>query len=135
GMDDKVIARQAAIISSMTKKERAKPALLNASRRKRIAAGAGVTVQDVNRVLKMHKQMAGMMKKMTKKGGMKGMMAAMGQAGVSPQDLAKMGGAPGGLPGGQGGQLPGLGGGGGPLQPNGLPGLGSGLPGIGGDKK
>ncbi|MEM1146936.1 MAG: signal recognition particle protein [Pseudomonadota bacterium] len=91
GMDDKVILRQAAIISSMTKKERAKPALLNASRRKRIAAGAGVTVQDVNRVLKMHKQMAGMMKKMSK-GGMRGMMNMMGQAGVSPADLAKMGG-------------------------------------------
>ncbi|MEM9225358.1 MAG: signal recognition particle protein, partial [Pseudomonadota bacterium] len=118
GMDDKVIARQAAIISSMTKKERAKPALLNASRRKRIAAGAGVEVQDVNRVLKMHKQMAGMMKKMSK-GGMKGMMGAMGQMGVSPQDIAKMGGgaaAPGGLPGlggapmGGAGGLPGLGG-------------------------
>ncbi|MEO1475349.1 MAG: signal recognition particle protein [Pseudomonadota bacterium] len=126
GMDDKVLKRQEAIISSMTRQERRKPAVLNASRRKRIAAGAGVTVQDVNRVLKMHKQMAGMMKKMSKKGGMKGMMQAMGQAGVSPQDLAKMGGAP-------GGQMPGLGG---SVQPNGLPGLGgSGLPGIGGDKK
>lgn len=107
GMDDKVILRQAAIISSMTKKERAKPALLNASRRKRIATGAGVTVQDVNRVLKMHKQMAGMMKKMSK-GGMKGMMNMMGQAGVSPGDLAKMGGGaamPGGMP-----NIPGLGG-------------------------
>ena len=112
GMDDKVILRQAAIISSMTKKERAKPALLNASRRKRIAAGAGVTVQDVNRVLKMHKQMAGMMKKMSK-GGMKGMMNMMGQAGVSPADLAKMGGGaamPGGMPGAPGGMpnIPGL---------------------------
>jgi signal recognition particle subunit SRP54 len=113
GMDDKVILRQAAIISSMTKKERAKPALLNASRRKRIAAGAGVTVQDVNRVLKMHKQMAGMMKKMSK-GGMKGMMNMMGQAGVSPADLAKMGGGaamPGGMPGAGGlPNIPGLGG-------------------------
>ena len=113
GMDDKVIARQAAIISSMTKKERAKPALLNASRRKRIAAGAGVTVQDVNRVLKMHKQMAGMMKKMSK-GGMKGMMNMMGQAGVSPADLAKMGGGAamsGGGPGAGGlPNIPGLGG-------------------------
>ena len=111
GMDDKVIARQAAIISSMTKKERAKPALLNASRRKRIAAGAGVTVQDVNRVLKMHKQMAGMMKKMSK-GGMRGMMNMMGQAGVSPADLAKMGGGaamPGGMPGAGGvPNIPGL---------------------------
>lgn len=113
GMDDKVIARQAAIISSMTKKERAKPALLNASRRKRIAAGAGVTVQDVNRVLKMHKQMSGMMKKMSK-GGMRGMMNMMGQAGVSPADLAKMGGGaamPGGMPGAGGlPNIPGLGG-------------------------
>ncbi|MEL6723683.1 MAG: signal recognition particle protein [Pseudomonadota bacterium] len=112
GMDDKIISRQAAIISSMTKKERAKPALLNASRRKRIAAGAGVTVQDVNRVLKMHKQMAGMMKKMSK-GGMRGMMNMMGQAGVSPADLAKMGGGaamPGGMPGAPGGvpNIPGL---------------------------
>ena len=126
GLDDKVLKRQEAIISSMTKKERAKPALLNASRRKRIAAGSGTSVQDVNKVLKMHKQMAGMMKKMAKKGGLKGMMGAMGAAGVSPQDLAKMGGAP-------GGQMPGLGG---LVQPNGLPGLGGGsLPGLGGDKK
>ncbi|MEM9668942.1 MAG: signal recognition particle protein [Pseudomonadota bacterium] len=127
GLDDKVLKRQEAIISSMTRQERRKPAVLNASRRKRIAAGAGVTVQDVNRVLKMHKQMAGMMKKMSKKGGMKGMMQAMGQAGVSPDDLARMGGA-------SGGQMPGLGG---PVQPNGLPGLGGGggLPGLGGDKK
>ncbi len=113
GMDDKVLLRQGAIISSMTKKERAKPALLNASRRKRIAAGAGVEVQDVNKVLKMHKQMAGMMKKMSK-GGMKGMMNMMGQAGVSPTDLAKMGkGAamPGGMPGAGGvPNIPGLGG-------------------------
>ena len=52
GMDDKVLKRQEAIISSMTKKERKKPALLNASRRKRIAAGSGTTVQEVNKVLK-----------------------------------------------------------------------------------
>ncbi|MEM1087953.1 MAG: signal recognition particle protein [Pseudomonadota bacterium] len=113
GMDDKVFARQRAVISSMTKKERAKPALLNASRRKRIAAGAGVEVSDVNKVLKMHKQMAGMMKKMSK-GGMKGMMGAMGQMGVSPADIAKMGkGAamPGGMPGAGGlPNIPGLGG-------------------------
>ena len=131
GMDDKVLKRQEAIISSMTKKERKKPALLNASRRKRIAAGSGTSVQEVNKVLKMHKQMAGMMKTMAKKGGMRGMMNAMGAAGVSPTDLAKMGGAPAGT------QLPGLGGpSGGALNPNGLPGLGgSGLPGLGGDKK
>ena len=113
-VDDNVIKRQEAIISSMTRKEREKPALLNASRRKRVAAGAGVEVSDVNKVLKMHRQMADMMKKMSK-GGMKGMMSALGGAGVSPKDIAKMGqgaGMPGGLPGLGGGQLPpGLGGG------------------------
>ena len=109
GMDDKVLLRQGAIISSMTKKERAKPALLNASRRKRIAAGAGVEVSDVNKVLKMHKQMAGMMKKMSK-GGMKGMMGMMNQAGVSQADIAKMGkGVAGGMGGGMP-NIPGLGG-------------------------
>ena len=122
-MDDNVIKRQEAIISSMTRKEREKPALLNASRRKRIATGAGVTVQDVNKLLKMHRQMADMMKKIGK-GGMKGMMNALGGAGVSQADIAKMGkGAA--LPPGMGGaQMPGLGGG--------LPG---GLPGMGGGKK
>jgi len=113
-MDDNVLLRQAAIISSMTKKERAKPALLNASRRKRIAAGSGVHVSEVNKVLKMHRQMADMMKKVSK-GGMKGMMGMMGQAGVSQADIAKMGqgaAAPGGLPGLGGGMpnIPGLGG-------------------------
>ena len=114
-MDDSMIKRQEAIISSMTKKERTKPALLNASRRKRIAAGAGVTVQDVNKLLKMHRQMSDMMKKLGK-GGMKGMMNALGGAGVSQADIAKMGkGAslPGGMPGlGGGGLPPGMGGGG-----------------------
>ncbi|MEO0754365.1 MAG: hypothetical protein AAFY85_06155 [Pseudomonadota bacterium] len=124
-LDDKVLLRQEAIIGSMTRQERRKPALLNASRRKRIAAGAGVTVQEVNKLMKMHKQMSGMMKKMGKKGGMKGLMNAMGGAGgmppggmggladgMSPQDLAKLGGAPGGLPGlPGGGGLPGLPGG------------------------
>ena len=122
GMDDKVLKRQEAIISSMTKKERAKPALLNASRRKRVAAGSGTTVQEVNKVLKMHKQMATMMKKMRTKGGMKGMMNAMSQMGIDPSDMASVGKAA------KGGQLPGLGGGDLP------PGLG-GLPGLGGPKK
>ncbi|MAF57224.1 signal recognition particle protein [Ponticaulis sp.] len=131
-MDDSVIKRQEAIISSMTKKERAKPALLNASRRKRIAAGAGVEVSDVNKVLKMHKQMSDMMKKMGK-GGMKGLMGAMGGMGVSQGDLAKMAARNGGL----GGGMPGLGG---PGAPGGLPGLGGGalpggLPGLPGTKK
>ena len=117
-LDDNVLKRQEAIILSMTRKERRKPALLNASRRKRIAAGSGTTVQEVNKLLKMHQQMAGMMKKMRTKGGMKAMMGAAAQAGMSPADLAKMGGQ----------QLPGMGSGG-------LPGLGNGLPGLGGTKK
>ncbi|MAP95503.1 MAG: signal recognition particle protein, partial [Ponticaulis sp.] len=137
-VDDKTIKRQESIIYSMTKKERAKPALLNASRRKRIAAGAGVHVSEVNKVLKMHQQMSTMMKKMGK-GGMKGLMSAMGGAGVSQADLAKMAARNGGLGGGAGGAgLPGLGGGAG--APGGLPGLGGGslpggLPGLPGAKK
>lgn len=65
-MDDKIILHQKAIITSMTKKERNKPALLNASRKKRIASGSGRSVQEVNRVLKQHLQMQTMMKKMSK---------------------------------------------------------------------
>jgi len=69
GLDDKLLSRQEAIILSMTKKERVKPDIINGSRRKRIAAGAGVEVSDVNKLLKMHRQMADMMKKMGKMGG------------------------------------------------------------------
>ncbi len=90
GVDDKTLLRQEAIISSMTREERRKPALLNASRRKRIAAGAGVSVQDVNRLMKMHKQMAGMMKKMGR-GGMKGLMGAMGGMGGGMPGMGGMG--------------------------------------------
>ena len=77
GMDDKVLDRQVALINSMTKKERANPALLQASRKKRIAAGAGLEVSELNKLLKMHRQMADMMKKMGKGGMMKKAMAAM----------------------------------------------------------
>lgn len=118
-LDDRILKRQEAIISSMTREERRKPALLNASRRKRIAAGAGVDVADVNKVLKMHQQMATMMKKMRTKGGMKNMLGMAQAAGINPGDLAKMGGM-----------------GGGALPPGGLPGLGGGgLPGLPGGKK
>lgn len=132
GFDDKEISRQEAIIRSMTKKERTHPKLMNASRKRRVAAGAGVQVQDVNKLLKAHQGMATMMKKMGK-GGKRGMAA----------NMAKMlgGGMPGGMPGG-GGLPPGLGGpgmGGGGLPglgaPTGLPGLGGGLPGLGEPKK
>jgi signal recognition particle subunit SRP54 len=76
-IDDKMIARQQAIISSMTKAERAKPKTLNGSRRRRIAAGSGTSVQEVNRLLKQFKQMGQMMKKMGKM-GKRGMLGAMG---------------------------------------------------------
>ena len=69
GLDDKILTRQEAVISSMTKQERANPDVINGSRRKRIAAGAGVEVSEVNKLLKMHRQMSDMMKKMGRMGG------------------------------------------------------------------
>jgi signal recognition particle subunit SRP54 len=72
-IDETMIKRQEAIISSMTPKERRAPKLIAASRKKRIAAGSGTSVQDVNKLLKQHKQMATMMKKMGKM-GQKGLM-------------------------------------------------------------
>jgi signal recognition particle subunit SRP54 len=76
-IDDRMIARQEAIILSMTPKERRNPKLLNAKRRKRIAAGSGTSVQDINRLLKQFQQMASMMKKMGKT-GMQGMLPGLG---------------------------------------------------------
>jgi signal recognition particle subunit SRP54 len=72
-IDESIIKRQEAIITSMTKSERKNPKLLNASRRRRIAAGSGTSVPDINRLLKQYQDMAGMMKKM-KKLGQKGLM-------------------------------------------------------------
>jgi signal recognition particle subunit SRP54 len=95
GFDDKVIKRQIALINSMTKRERANPALLQASRKKRIAAGAGQDVSELNKLLKMHRQMADAMKKlgkMGKKGMMRGGLGAL---------FGKGGGMP-GMPGGPG---------------------------------
>ena len=69
GIDDKAIKRQRAIIGSMTRTERRKPDILAASRKRRIAAGAGVDVAEVNRLLKQHRQMADAMKMMTRNGG------------------------------------------------------------------
>ncbi|MFN3960359.1 MAG: signal recognition particle protein [Parvularculaceae bacterium] len=83
GFDDKEIKRQEAIISSMTKEERRKPALLNAKRKLRIAAGSGTTVPEINKLLKAHRQMADMMKKLGK-GGMKGLAAQMAGMGGMP---------------------------------------------------
>lgn len=76
-VNDKELVRSVAIINSMTPQERQFPALIKASRKKRIAAGSGTQVQDVNRLLKQFTQMQGMMKKMGG-GGMKKMMRAMG---------------------------------------------------------
>ena len=90
GFDDKVIKRQIALVQSMTKKERANPDLLQASRKKRIAAGAGLEVSDLNKLLKMHRQMADMMKKMGK----------MGKGGMLKQAMKGMFGGKGGMPGG-----------------------------------
>ncbi len=68
-LDDRILKRQQAMIGSMTKAERKNPKLLNASRKKRVAAGSGTSVQDINRLVKMHRQMADMMKAMGKKRG------------------------------------------------------------------
>ena len=79
-LDTKILARQAAIISSMTKKERKTPDVIKASRKKRIAAGSGTSVQDVNRLLKQFDDMTTMMKKMSK----------LGQKGLARQGLSAL---------------------------------------------
>jgi len=99
-VDENVLGRMEAVICSMTPKERRKPEVINAKRKIRIAKGAGTTVQEVNKLMKMHQEMEGAMKRLRKMGGMKGMAAMM----------AKMGGAGGlaGLMGGGGGMPPGF---------------------------
>ncbi len=146
-LDDLVLKRQLAIINSMTPKERTFPKIINASRKKRIAKGSGTSVQDVNRLLKMHRQMADMMKKMGRgKGGLARMfgmggrtpppeemerlqaeLAAMDPDALPPElrDLARSAQAEKGGTAGKGAGLP-------PLTGGGLPGLGGGLPGLGG---
>jgi len=88
GFSDRAIRRQIALISAMTKQERAHPEMLQASRKKRIAAGAGLDVAELNRLLKMHRQMADTMKKLGK----------MGKGGMLKQAMAAMQGKMGGLP-------------------------------------
>ncbi len=139
GLDDKLLRQQQAIIYSMTPWERQNPLKIKASRKKRIAAGSGMSVQEVNKLLKMHRGMADMMKKLGK-GGMKGLMGQMmggmpkmpGGGMPSPGDLdpamleklqeqmGQSGGLHKGLPGLGGSKLPGLGG----KLPSQLPGLG-----------
>jgi signal recognition particle subunit SRP54 len=129
-IDETMFKRQEAIISSMTKLERRKPDILNASRKRRVAAGAGVEVMEINRLLKQHRQMADVVKSMSRDGG-KG-LARMAQAmggGAMGADMARMRAMGGGkLPQAPGGGLPGLGGPQNPLgapQPGQLPGLGA----------
>jgi len=152
-LDERVLNRQVAIIDSMTPQERKHPDLLKASRKKRIAAGSGTRVEDVNRMLKMHRGMADVMKAMGsgKRGPMAGLANMLGLGGGMPgaqelQNLAQK--MPGGLPGlppgapdapGLPPTMPGLP----PQFPGGplLPGLGgkppgfAGFPGLGKKKK
>jgi len=105
GVDDKVLVHMDAIIGSMTPKERQRPELMNAKRKKRVAAGSGTDVQDVNKLLKMHQEMGRAMKQIRKMGGLKGLGALLGGGGMG--GLGGLGGADGGAP----PSLPGLGGG------------------------
>ncbi|EAU42978.1 signal recognition particle protein [Fulvimarina pelagi HTCC2506] len=148
GLDDKMLKRQLAIIGSMTPKERSQPDILKHSRKKRIAAGSGTNSAEINKLLKMHRQMADLMKTMGKKG--KGGMMKQMMGGLAGK--MGMGGLGGGMPGGMGG-MPDLSkmdpkqieamakamqqGGGAPGMPNMPPGIGGpgglpGLPGSGG---
>jgi signal recognition particle subunit SRP54 len=102
GMDDKVLMHMDAVIGSMTPKERANPALLNAKRKKRVAAGSGLKVQDVNRLLKMYQEMAKAMKQIKKMGGLKGLGALFGKGGMGAA-MPGLGGPGGGGMGGLGG--------------------------------
>jgi signal recognition particle subunit SRP54 len=146
-LDERVLKRQMAIIDSMTPQERRNPDVLKASRKKRIAAGSGTKVEDINKLLKMHRTMADMMKAMGS--GKRGPLAALGNmmgfgGGMpSPEQMAELakrmpGGAAGlppGFPGAPGGPgspglpptIPGL-----PPNFPGLPGLGGKPPGLGG---
>jgi signal recognition particle subunit SRP54 len=106
GQNDKSLVHMEAMLSSMTAKERAKPEIINAKRKIRVAKGSGTTVQEINKLLKMHQEMSTVMKRLKKMGGL-GKLAAMfggggglgGLGGAGPGGLAGLGGAGGGLPG------------------------------------
>jgi signal recognition particle subunit SRP54 len=148
-LDDRILKRQHAIITSMTPSERRNPKVLDARRKRRIAAGSGTKVEEVNRLVKMHRQMADMMKTMGRNKGMLNRLVGRGGGAPSEAEMAAMqeelqkldpkaleqlapelkdalqqGSPKGGLPKG----LPGLGGGAMPR----FPGLGGALPGLGG---
>ena len=116
--DSKALLHMEAMLSSMTAKERAKPELINAKRKIRVAKGSGTTVQEINKLLKMQQEMATAMKRLKKMGGLGKLAAMFGKGGLE----GALGGIapPGALP---PGGLPGLGGGSG-----GLPGLGGAAP-------
>jgi signal recognition particle subunit SRP54 len=133
-LDENVIKRQIAIIDSMTPQERRRPDVLKASRKKRIAAGSGTSPEAINKLLKMHRGMADMMKMMggAKRGPLAGLAQAMGMGSgmgsgmPSPEQLAEMAkNMPDGLP-GAGGLPPTM-----PRLPPNMPGI-PGLPGLGG---
>ena len=113
--DDKALGRLEAMMSSMTAKERSKPEIINAKRKIRVAKGSGTTVQDVNKLLKMHQDMATAMKRLRKMGGLGKLAAMFGKGGLE--------GALGGLA--PGGQMPGL-----PGLPGGAGGFGNLPPGF-----
>jgi signal recognition particle subunit SRP54 len=134
GLDENVLKRQVAIIDSMTPKERRNPDILKASRKKRIAAGSGTTPEAINKLLKMHRGMADMMKAMGS--GKRGALAGLGQmlgfgggAQPTPEQMAELAKKmPGGqLPAGMPGLPPNM-----PKLPPNFPGGVSGLPGLGG---
>ena len=125
-LDETLLKRQMAIIDSMTPAERRHPDVLKASRKRRIAAGSGTKPEDINRLLKMHRTMAGVMKAMggAKRGPMAGLASMLGMGGgmPDPAQMAKLAAKmPGGLPAG----MPGAPG----LPPN-MPGLPPNFPGL-----
>ena len=83
--DPKQLKRQIGIIDAMTPRERRLPAIIDGSRKRRIAAGAGLPVQDVSRLLKQHKNLAKTMKQMRKAGGMQKLLGAVRRGGGPPQ--------------------------------------------------
>jgi signal recognition particle subunit SRP54 len=107
-IDDKALVRLEAMMSSMTAKERARPEIINAKRKIRVAKGSGTTVQEVNKLLKMHQEMANAMKRLKKLGGFGKLASMFGQGGMEKAlaGVAPGGQLPGGLPGLPGGASP-----------------------------
>jgi len=110
GVDDKSIARQVAIIQSMTAQERKTPKLLNASRKRRVASGSGTTAQEINRLIKQQMEMGRMMKKVGKMGGLKGLGGLLGANDPMQSDMGQAANLkiPGGLINQPGQNFPGL---------------------------